>query len=340
MRKILNISLHSSSKAIALSFLNNHHCNFLYLIYFRIFCDNFHHQDFYMIISMTGFGRGEASENGMTATVEIKSLNSRYLDLSVRLPQRLQDKELEVKERVQKKVNRGKLNITMYVSESETGEPSIAVDEKKVKGYVEILKNLRNAAGISDDITIEDIIQFGDVFINKEEDEKIIEQKWLLGEKALEQAVDSLFAMRTQEGSQLKNDLVDRINFIDDNLEIITKETEGRGEEVRAKLHERVKNIIEEEKVDPDRLELEIAILADKMDITEEIVRLRSHLKFFLEAVEQPEPAGRRLNFLTQEINRELNTIGSKANNSDIAQYVVKCKEALEQIREQVQNVE
>ena len=293
-----------------------------------------------MIISMTGFGRGEASENGITATVEIKSLNSRYLDLSIRLPQRLQDKELEVKELVQKTINRGKLNITVYLSESETGEPSIRVDEKKVKGYSKILNNLREAAGISDPISIRDITQFGDVFINEEEDEEVLEQKWQVAEKALAEAVESLLKMRTQEGNQLKNDLVDRIEFIEDNLEIITKETNGRAEEARDKLLERINNLIEEDKIDPERLELEVAILVDKMDVTEEIVRLRSHLKFFIEAVEQPEPAGRRLNFLTQEINRELNTIGSKANNSDIAQYVVKCKEALEQIREQVQNVE
>ncbi|MGN8224794.1 YicC/YloC family endoribonuclease [Gracilimonas sp. BCB1] len=293
-----------------------------------------------MIISMTGFGRGEASENGITATVEIKSLNSRYLDLSIRLPQRLQDKELQVKELVQKTINRGKLNITVYLSESETGEPSIKVDEKKVKGYSRILDTLREAAGISDPISIKDITQFGDVFINEEEDEEVLEQKWEVVEQALSEAIESLLKMRTQEGSQLKNDLVDRIEFIDENLEIITKETAGRAKDTRDKLLERINNLIEEDKIDPERLELEVAVLVDKMDVTEEIVRLRSHLKFFIEAVEQPEPAGRRLNFLTQEINRELNTIGSKANNSDIAQYVVKCKEALEQIREQVQNVE
>ncbi|SMO45984.1 YicC/YloC family endoribonuclease [Gracilimonas mengyeensis] len=293
-----------------------------------------------MIISMTGFGRGEATENGITATVEIKSLNSRYLDISTRLPQRLQDKELHVKEQVQKVINRGKLNISVYVTESETGELSITVDEKKVKAYSKLLAQLREAAGIDEPVTVDDITQFNDVFINKEEDEETTERKWELTLKALEQALDSLMKMRTQEGDQLKNDLVDRIEFIDENLEYIITETKGRAAETREKLQERIKAIIEDDKVDEERLELEIAILVDKMDITEEIVRLRSHLKFFLEAVGQPEPAGRRLNFLTQEINRELNTIGSKSNNSDIGQYVVKCKEALEQIREQVQNVE
>jgi uncharacterized protein (TIGR00255 family) len=293
-----------------------------------------------MIISMTGFGRGEASENGITATVEIKSLNSRYLDLSTRLPQRLQDKELQVKELVQKSVHRGKLNITVYVSESEDDGPSITVDEKKAKGYANILNDLREIAGIKSPISLRDITQFGDVFMNQEEDEEVIEKKWEVAEQALNKAIEALLKMRTQEGDQLKKDLIDRIEFIDSNIEIITQETANRGDEARDKLLERIQSLIDDDKIEPERLELEVAILVDKMDVTEEIVRLRSHLKFFIEAVEQPEPAGRRLNFLTQEINRELNTIGSKANNSDIAQYVVKCKEALEQIREQVQNVE
>lgn len=289
---------------------------------------------------MTGFGRGEASENGITATVEIKSLNSRYLDLSTRLPQRLQDKELKVKEMVQKTVHRGKLNVTVYVSESETDGPSISVDEKKAKGYAKILNDLREVAGIEEPVSLQDITQFGDVFVNQEEDEEVTERKWEVAEKALKEAVNELLKMRTQEGNQLKNDLIDRIGFIDSNIEVITKETAKRGDEARDKLLERIQNLIDEDKIEPERLEMEVAILVDKMDVTEELVRLKSHLKFFIEAVEQPEPAGRRLNFLTQEINRELNTIGSKANNSDIAQYVVKCKEAVEQIREQVQNVE
>jgi uncharacterized protein (TIGR00255 family) len=293
-----------------------------------------------MIISMTGFGRGEASENGITATVEIKSLNSRYLDISIRLPQRLQDKELEVKELVQKNINRGKLNITVYVTETEAGEPNIRIDEKKVKGYAKILNELKNIAGINEPVTIRDFTQFNDIFVNQEEDDQVIEHKWKLIEQALAQALESLIKMRTQEGSQLKNDLIDRIKLIDKNIEIITTETNGRAKEARDKLQERIKNLIDEDQIDPERLEMEVAILVDKMDVTEEIVRLRSHLKYFIEAVEQPDPAGRQLNFLTQEINRELNTIGSKANNSEIAQYVVKCKEALEQIREQVQNVE
>lgn len=293
-----------------------------------------------MIISMTGFGRGEAADNGLNATVELKSLNSRYLDISTRLPQRLQNKELAIKELVQKVVSRGKLNITVYVSEQDSGEPSIQVDEKKAKAYAKLLNQLRETTGIETPLNIKNITSFSDVFITPEEDEESLKRKWELVKKALENGLSNLMEMRTQEGNQLKNDLIDRINAIDGTLDEIMTITEGRSEEVRKKLHERIKQLIDDENIDEERLEMEVVIMADKMDITEETVRLRAHLKFFIEAIEQPEPAGRRLNFLTQEINRELNTIGSKANDSGIAHHVVKAKEMLEQIREQVQNVE
>tara|TARA_R110000868_G_scaffold37111_15_gene131681 strand:+ start:9386 stop:10267 length:882 start_codon:yes stop_codon:yes gene_type:complete len=293
-----------------------------------------------MIISMTGFGRGEAADNGLNATVELKTLNSRYLDVTTRLPQRLQHKELELKELIQKSVSRGKLNVSVYISEKDSGEPAIQIDEIKVKAYSKLLNQLRETAGIEEPLDIKNITSFGDVFISKEEDEETLSQKWTLVKSATENALINLMEMRTQEGNQLKKDLLDRIQSIDSALDDIIVITNGRSAEVRKKLHERIKTLIEDENLDEDRLEMEVAILADKMDITEETVRLRAHLKFFVEAIEQAEPAGRRLNFLTQEINRELNTIGSKANDSEIAHHVVKAKEMLEQIREQVQNVE
>ncbi len=293
-----------------------------------------------MIISMTGFGRGEAADNGLNATVEIKSLNSRYLDITTRLPQRLQNKELVIKELIQKSVSRGKLNVSVYLSEQDSGEPAIQVDQKKAKAYAKLLNELREAAGIEVPLNIKNITSFSDVFITPEEDEDSLNRKWELVKEATVNALSNLMEMRSQEGNQLKKDLIDRIQAIDTALDEILVITDGRSKEVRKKLHERIKQLIDDENLDEERLEMEVVIMADKMDITEETVRLRAHLKFFIEAIEQPEPAGRRLNFLTQEINRELNTIGSKANDSGIAHHVVKAKEMLEQIREQVQNVE
>ncbi|MCG8373559.1 MAG: YicC family protein [Balneolales bacterium] len=293
-----------------------------------------------MIISMTGFGRGEAAENGLNATVEIKTLNSRFLDVSIRLPQQLQDKELVLKELFQKSIKRGKLNVTVNVDLLEKKGPNIKVDTEKVQEYTRLLNDVRHAAEIDEPVSIKNVLSFGDVFVPEEEDEETIEKEWELVQIASKKALENLMQMRSQEGGQLKNDLVSRINSIGEIIEEIGKITIGRAEEVRNKLHERIQKLVEDENLDEDRLEMEVTIMADKMDITEEIVRMDAHLKFFLEAIEQPEPAGRRLNFLTQEINRELNTIGSKANDSDIAHYVVRAKEMLEQIREQVQNIE
>lgn len=293
-----------------------------------------------MIISMTGFGRGEATENGFNATVELKTLNSKFLDVSMRLPQQLQHKELELKEVFQKSIKRGKLNVNVNFSEKDNLDSRFEIDFDKVKSYTKILNKVREVAGISKLLTIKDITNFSDIFISKEESEQAVEVKWKLVLKATEIAILKLMQMRQQEGEQLKNDLITRVSNIQASVAQILILTEGRSDEVRRKLKERIRQLIEEENIDKERLELEVVLLADKMDITEETVRLEAHLKFFLEAIEQPEPAGRRLNFLTQEINRELNTIGSKANDSKIAHHVVRAKEMLEQIREQIQNVE
>ena len=289
---------------------------------------------------MTGFGRGEAAENGLNATVEIKTLNSRYLDVNIRLPQQLQHKELDLKELFQSSIKRGKLNISAYLSKQDNSEPNIKVDVDKVRAYSKLLNEVRQTAGIEEPVTIKDLTNFGDIFISEEEDEEALKQKWELVKKATNNAIANLMEMRCQEGGQLRKDLINRIDNIEGAVMGILEITKGRAGEVRDKLHERIKQLIDDDKLEEERLEMEVAILADKLDITEETVRLRAHIKFFLEAIEQPEPTGRRLNFLTQEINRELNTIGSKANDSEIAHYVVRAKEMLEQIREQVQNVE
>ena len=292
-----------------------------------------------MIISMTGFGRGEAAENGLNATVEIKTLNSRFLDISIRLPQQLQQKELELKELFQKSINRGKLNVNVNLTQQDNAQPSIKIDTTKVQFYANILNEVRDVAGIEESIKVKDIISFGDIFISEEEDGDE-QEKWDLVQKATFLAIENLMEMRNQEGGQLKNDLLSRIAEIEQSVSHIEDVTESRAEEILKKLLERIQLLVENENLDKERLELEVAILVDKMDITEETVRLAAHLKFFKEAVDQPQPAGRRLNFLTQEINRELNTIGSKANDSGIAHHVVRAKEMLEKIREQVQNVE
>jgi len=293
-----------------------------------------------MITSMTGFGRGEAIEDGIQIIVEIKTLNSRYFDMSVKLPSQIYDKELKLKERIQTKVKRGKVNLNVYLNKTKKGEPDITFSPELVNSYGKMLEQIKSEADVIEPIVLSDILFFNDIFINKREDESTISKIWELTSKATDQALDIVTRMRREEGGQLKTDLSQLINGIESLLSDIIILAEKRVPEAKKKLDERVHSLITEDQVDPERLEMEIALLADKMDINEEIVRLKSHLKFFLEALESQDSVGRRLNFLCQEINRELNTIGSKSNDSEIAHQVVYAKEKLEQIREQVQNIE
>jgi uncharacterized protein (TIGR00255 family) len=289
---------------------------------------------------MTGFGRGEASSDGISVTVELKTVNSRYLNMSLRLPQIVQEKELKLKELLQQHLKRGKVNINVRVDKANTGKPDVTFNENLVRGYRELLNDLRKTAGIDKEITLDDLMQFNDIFESREEDEETQQTVWDLCHEATQQAAKALTKMRLQEGSQLQKDLLDRINHIEEMLNFVQEKTNGRAEETKEQLLERIENLIDNDKIDPDRMEMEVAVLVDKMDITEEIVRTQSHIKFFREAVKNDEAVGRRLKFLSQEINREINTIGSKANDSEISQHVVQAKESLEQIREQIQNVE
>jgi len=289
---------------------------------------------------MTGFGRGDASANGITATLEIKSLNSRYCDISIRLPQLLQDYELKLRELVQDKVERGKVNVNVRLDMQATGEPEVTFDKKLLKGYRDLLQNMQDEAGIEEPIRLEHLMNFNEIFISRETDEQTIEACWELVKNATGDALVNLNRMRRQEGEQLKNDLDNRVRHIDEHLETIKGMVKDRVPEARDKLLERIHHLLEDDSFDKERLELEVAVLADKMDVTEEIVRLQSHIKFFRQALEQNQSVGRRLNFLLQEMNREINTIGSKANSSEISHHVVQVKETLEKIREQVQNIE
>lgn len=293
-----------------------------------------------MITSMTGFGRGEASENGIQIIVEIKTLNSRYLDISTRMPNTINDKELDMKELIQKKIKRGKVNIHVYVDKAEIGEPDITISPKLVKSYSRILEQIRTVANISEPVEMSDLIKFDDIFIKRPEDEKTIKKIWLLTCEATQQALNMVVRMREKEGNQLLNELKTQVNGISVQLNDIIRLSKKRAPDAMEKLRDRLSVLLKDDEVDPERLEQEVAILVDKMDIQEEVIRLQSHLKFFLEALGSSESVGRRLNFLSQEINRELNTIGSKANDFEISHLVVYAKEKLEQIREQVQNIE
>lgn len=292
-----------------------------------------------MLISMTGYGTATAVNGQMSVTAEIRSVNSRFYEFSARLPKHLQSKELELKEAVRGRIKRGKVNLAVSVDRSNGDVLPVHVDEDAVRAVMTLLRRLNEVSGLNENISLETLMKFSEVF-TAEEQEELPEEEWTLVVKAVGDAADALLAMRSQEGAELTRDLRERISGLDDAIAKIETLMQGRSEKERDRLREKLRNLLTEEKIDPARLDMEIALLADKMDITEEMVRFRSHTKFFLEALDAEESEGRKLSFLLQEMNREANTIAAKSYDAGIAHLVVSVKEELERIREQIQNIE
>jgi uncharacterized protein (TIGR00255 family) len=293
-----------------------------------------------LIASMTGFGRAEAAKRGIIATVEVRGVNSRYLDVTTRLPRLLSQREKDIKEIVRSCVNRGNLVVSVTLDEEPDGTAPVTVNKTAAKAYVKLLNDLRKTAKIREKVRLEHLLKFSEVFEAPRE-EQSDERQWVVVESALRKALDGFNLMRRNEGGELAKDLERRIRGMAVSVDKIEGLSRTRIPEERKRLHERIAQLMDEKSViDQGRLELEIALLADKLDVTEECVRFRSHTKYFLEAMVSTESAGRKLNFLVQEINREANTIGSKTNDSEIAHLVVQMKEDLEKVREQLQNIE
>lgn len=293
-----------------------------------------------MLISMTGYGNGTATRDGITANAELRSVNSRYYEFSARLPKHLQVKENELKDLIRTAIVRGKINLNVSFEKSTTdGIVPIRVNETVAKAYHSLLSDLSQSVGLKDQIGIDTLLKFSDIFM-VEESNDVSDAEWEVVSSAVQSAIAMLTEMRIKEGEELTNDLRGRLCIMDDAITSIESLSIGRPRQERERLHQRIEQVLSSDKIDNDRLELEIVLLADKMDITEELVRFRSHVKFFTEALEAPESEGRKLSFLLQEMNREANTIGSKASDADIAHLVVSIKEELERIREQIQNVE
>ena len=294
-----------------------------------------------MISSMTGFGRASLHHQGTEATVEMRSVNNRYCDVSVRLPRSLAEREADVQAQVKAAFARGRITVQVQLEQTSEAALSIQVDEDAARAYARLLERLREAAGLEEPVRLEHLLRFSDVFTTPNADEADTDEAaWEAVQAALEEATEALRAMRRQEGEALQADLLARADAIEAALADVEARAPDRVTEARQKLHDRLQDLLESHRLNEDRLELEITLIADKLDVTEEGVRLRSHLALFREALHSDEPVGRKLNFLAQEMGREINTIGSKANDAEIAHLAVEMKEELEKIREQVQNVE
>ena len=292
-----------------------------------------------MMTSMTGYARGEAMSGGIAVSVELRSVNGRYLEVVTRLPRSLALRENDLREFVRRKVLRGKVTLTINVEREGDGSAPLKVDPASAKAYYRLLNDLRKAVRIKQAVRLEHLLQFSDIF-EPQVLENTEEKEWEVVQAALENALDALLVMRRKEGEELRKDFDARLSVLSGIVEQIAELSKAQIPRERERLRERIAQILEREPVDEGRLEMELAILADKLDVTEECVRFRSHVTFFRQAMDSPDASGRKLNFLIQEMNREVNTMGSKSSDTSIAHLVVEGKEELEKIREQLQNIE
>ena len=291
-----------------------------------------------MIMSMTGFGKGSAGNSKLSAEVEVKSVNSRYLDISLKMSSALSNKEYEIRELIRSKVKRGKIAVIAQIKTSGLVEGETALDKEKLNNFISLLKEIKKTAKLTDKIKLEHLISNRDLFLS--ENKSFTEKEFEFVKKALSDSLDQLIKMKKNEGKELAKDLRKRIEIISDKVEAIQKESIASVTEYFEKLKEKIKLLIQDITPYNDRLELELAVIAERAEITEECVRLKSHLKFFLDSIDKGEEPGRKMNFLCQEMNREANTISSKSISTNITHNIVLVKEEIEKIREQIQNIE
>jgi len=291
-----------------------------------------------MIVSMTGFGKGSAGNKNLSVEAEVKSINSRYLDISLRIPSSLMNKDYDIKEFIKSKIKRGKVSASIQIKRNGLEEDNLTLDSDKLKSYLSLLKSIKKAAKISEKVKLEHLLINKDILIST--NFSISDVEFSLVTNALEQALGEMVNMKKKEGKELSKDLHKRIENIENKLKEIEQEAAQSVQEYFNKFKEKIKVLIENIAQYNDRLELELAIIAEKAEITEECVRLRSHLKFFINSLENDDEPGRKLNFLCQEMNREANTISSKTVSTSITHNTVFIREEIEKIREQIQNIE
>jgi len=288
---------------------------------------------------MTGYGRAEYVQDGIEATAEVRSLNNRFLDIGIRLPKSLAHCEQQVQNIVRKNLARGRVNVSISVKGRDDRTLRLSLDEDLLRAYLQLAQNLREKFSIKGEIDIGQLLSFPDV-ISYEPEPVADEKYWKCAEIALIKAVESTNQMRDKEGSELAADFEQRISKLEQFINNIEDIAHNRSKDELEKLRKRVHTLLNTQQTDEARLELELAIMADRLDVTEECVRFHSHNKLFKDTMRNGSAPGRQLTFLLQEMNREANTIGAKANCAEISHLVVKIKEEVERIREQVQNIE
>ena len=292
-----------------------------------------------MVRSMTGFGRAKAQIDGLDITVEIKSVNHRYFEFSCRIPRAYSFLEEKIKSQLSASVSRGKVEVSVLIDDNTENATIDEIDKEYANAYLAALKKLSKEYGIKNDVKTSSLVGNNDIFKVKRQviEDEVISNAVIT---VLDEALQNFIEMRTVEGERLLKDVTDRANFILEKVSFIEERSPKTVEEYRNRIEQKIKELLGDTTIDEQRILTEVAIFADKVAVAEETVRLRSHIKQFETLMSSNDVVGRKLDFIVQEMNREANTIGSKAQDIEIAHTVVDIKSEIEKIREQIQNME
>ena len=292
-----------------------------------------------MVKSMTGFGRAKEQINGLDITIEIKSVNHKYFEFSARMPRVYAFLEEKIKQVLASSISRGKIEVSVSIEDNTENATVVEINREYADAYIAALNKLSKEYKIKNDIKVSSFVGLNDMFKVKKNvlEDQVIENTVLT---VLAKAVESFIEMRTIEGERLVNDVKGRLDFILDKVEFVEKRSPETVKIYRERIEQKIKELLGDTTIDQQRILTEVAIFADKVAVAEETVRLRSHIKQFEDLLSSDLPVGRKLDFIVQEMNRETNTIGSKAQDIEIAHTVVDIKSEIEKIREQIQNME
>lgn len=288
--------------------------------------------------SMTGFGRASLESNGKNYIIEIKTVNNKYSDITVKSPKRLSFMEDKIRKQIANRITRGKVEVSVSFFDFSNKSKNVVLNKEIAKEYIKQLREIADENNLSENISVVEIAKLPDILnsIDSDNDEEIASEAL----QCLNMALDSLIEMRKTEGENIKQDLLVRIERVQNLVDKIAENSKGIVEEYVSKLEKRVKEILKTDVVDENRIAQEAVIYADKTSIEEELTRLNSHIVQFKKLVNSDGPVGKKLDFMIQEMNRETNTIGSKAGSGEITKAVIDLKVELEDIREQIQNIE
>lgn len=286
---------------------------------------------------MTGFGKSVTEIPGKKITVEMRSLNSKSLDLNLRLPYLYKEKELELRSELSKQIERGKLDVTVFTESTQETLP-VVINKNLAKKYYQEIKALANELEADSTNFLSLVLKMPEVLKPEKETAELDKNEWVVVKETISKAIEAFQQFRQEEGKVLQKEFETRIESIEDLLKEVVSNDSKRIKNIRSRIERNLEELFENEKIDKNRLEQELIYYIEKLDITEEKLRLKTHLEYFLKTMKEPS-GGRKLGFIAQEIGREINTIGSKANDANIQKFVVQMKDELEKIKEQLLNV-